>query len=180
MLFLVINIHPMVKNMILNIKCTYDQIMRRCVLLESVAACPGLVGAMCRHLKSIRLLKRDLGWMETLIEESHNERMHLIAFLHFYKPGFAMKSLILLAQATMMSSFFIAYLVAPRVVHRSVGYLEEEAVKTYSRILQEIEMVGMMIGPYNLHLNLQLHIGRCDLMQLFYDMVGYIRADEAT
>ena len=35
-----------------------------------------------------------------------------------------------------MNMFFLAYLVSPRFCHRFVGYLEEEAVKTYTYCLE--------------------------------------------
>ena len=47
----------------------------RFIFLESVAGVPGMVAAMLRHLHSMRRLKRDNGWIETLLEESQNERM---------------------------------------------------------------------------------------------------------
>jgi hypothetical protein len=34
---------------------------------------------------------------------------------------------------------FFAYLLSPRTVHRFVGYLEEEAVITYTRQIKDIE-----------------------------------------
>lgn len=34
----------------------------RNIFLESVAGVPGMVGGMLRHLRSMRLLKRDNGW----------------------------------------------------------------------------------------------------------------------
>jgi hypothetical protein len=49
--------------------------LTRFVFLESVAGVPGMVAAMLRHLNSMRRLKRDNGWIETLLEESQNERM---------------------------------------------------------------------------------------------------------
>ena len=42
----------------------------RNIFLESVAGVPGMVAGMLRHLRSMRLMKRDHGWMETLLEES--------------------------------------------------------------------------------------------------------------
>ena len=36
--------------------------LRRMVFLESVAAVPGMVGGMLRHLHSLRRMKRDNGW----------------------------------------------------------------------------------------------------------------------
>jgi hypothetical protein len=49
--------------------------MIRNVFLESVAGVPGMVAGMLRHLHSMRRMKRDNGWIETLLEESFNERM---------------------------------------------------------------------------------------------------------
>jgi hypothetical protein len=37
------------------------------------------------------------------------------------------------------NALFFAYLMSPRTVHRFVGYLEEEAVLTYTRQIQDIE-----------------------------------------
>ena len=34
----------------------------RFVFLETVAGVPGMVGGMLRHLRSLRRMKRDLGW----------------------------------------------------------------------------------------------------------------------
>lgn len=39
-----------------------------------------MVGGMLRHLNSLRRMKRDNGWIETLLEESYNERMHLLTW----------------------------------------------------------------------------------------------------
>jgi len=50
---------------------------QRNVFLESVAGVPGMVGGMLRHLHSMRRMKRDNGWIETLLEESYNERYEL-------------------------------------------------------------------------------------------------------
>lgn len=41
----------------------------RYIFLESVAGVPGMVAGMLRHLRSLRGLKRDNGWIETLLEE---------------------------------------------------------------------------------------------------------------
>jgi len=44
------------------------------VLIDCLGV-PGMVAGMLRHLHSMRRMKRDNGWMETLLEESYNERM---------------------------------------------------------------------------------------------------------
>ena len=66
---------------------TERQYMIRNIFLESVAGVPGMVAGMLRHLHSMRRLKRDNGWIETLLEESYNERMHLLTFLKMGEPG---------------------------------------------------------------------------------------------
>lgn len=60
---------------------TEAQWLVRFIFLESIAGVPGMIAGMLRHLHSIRRLKRDNGWIETLLEESYNERMHLLVCL---------------------------------------------------------------------------------------------------
>ena len=42
--------------------------LNRCIILESVAGVPGMVGGMARHLRSLRTLNRDNGWIHHLLE----------------------------------------------------------------------------------------------------------------
>ncbi|KAJ5125779.1 hypothetical protein N7448_005093 [Penicillium atrosanguineum] len=120
-------------------KMTEKKWMARFVFLESVAGVPGMVGGMLRHLRSLRKMKRDNGWIETLLEEAFNERMHLLTFLKLAEPGWFMRLMVLGAQGVFFNGFFISYLISPRICHRFVGYLEEEAVITYTRAIQELE-----------------------------------------
>jgi hypothetical protein len=94
---------------------------------------------MLRHFRSLRSMKRDNGWIETLLEDAYNERMHLLTFLKMSEPGFFMKVMILGAQGVFVNAFFLSYLVAPKSCHRFVGYLEEEAVHTYTLAIQDLE-----------------------------------------
>ncbi|KAE8213137.1 hypothetical protein CF327_g3306 [Tilletia walkeri] len=113
--------------------------LTRIVFLESIAGAPGLVAGMARHLQSLRLMRRDKGWIATLLEEAENERMHLLTFLTYARPGRFMRFMILLAQGVFTNVYFIAYLMGPRIAHRWIGYLEEEACVTYTRILQDLD-----------------------------------------
>lgn len=113
--------------------------LNRIVFLETVAGVPGLVGAMVRHLKSLRRMERDYGWIHTLLEEAENERMHLMSALQLKKPGLGFRLFVLVTQGIFLPFFTLAYLVSPRYCHRFVGYLEEEAVKTYSKLLKLLE-----------------------------------------
>ena len=53
----------------------------RMIILETVAGVPGMVGGMHTHLRSIRALEQDHGWIHHLLQEAENERMHLFFFM---------------------------------------------------------------------------------------------------
>lgn len=111
----------------------------RAIVLETVAAVPGMVGAMFTHLTSLRSMKDDEGWIRTLMEEAENERMHLMTFIEVAKPTLFERLVILMAQWIFLALFSILYLVSSRTAHRVVGYFEEEAVISYTLYLQEID-----------------------------------------
>ena len=66
--------------------------LARIIFLETVAGIPGMAAGMARHLKSLRTLERDNGWIHHLLQEAENERMHLFIFLHLRNPGVLMRS----------------------------------------------------------------------------------------
>lgn len=111
----------------------------RAVVLETVAAVPGMVGGMLLHLKSLRRIRDDEGWIRTLLDEAENERMHLMTFIHVAEPSILERLLILAAQGVFFNLYFVLYLVSPKTAHRIVGYLEEEAVRSYTQYLAEID-----------------------------------------
>ena len=111
----------------------------RAIVLETVAAVPGMVGAMFTHLTSLRRMKDDDGWIRTLLEEAENERMHLMTFIEIAQPTVFERLVILLAQWVFLVLFSILYLVSSRTAHRVVGYFEEEAVTSYTLYLKEID-----------------------------------------
>ena len=111
----------------------------RAVVLETVAAVPGMVGGLLQHLKSVRHIREDQGWIRELLDEAENERMHLMTFVHIAQPSRGERWLIMIAQAIFYNVFFFTYLLAPRTAHRIVGYLEEEAVVSYTQYLAEID-----------------------------------------
>ncbi|KAJ7391966.1 hypothetical protein OS493_016273 [Desmophyllum pertusum] len=121
-------------------KMTENKWLNRIIMLETVAGVPGMIAAMARHFHSLRKLSRDHGWIHTLLEEAENERMHLMTALELKQPGIIFRGIILLAQGVFVNFFFIAYLLSPRFCHRFVGYLEEEAVKTYTYCLKVINI----------------------------------------
>lgn len=111
----------------------------RAIVLETVAAVPGMVGATLVHLKSLRRMEDDRGWIRTLMEEAENERMHLMTFIEVAKPTLFERLVILGVQWVFYIAFFALYLISARTAHRVVGYFEEEAVISYTLYLQEID-----------------------------------------
>ena len=112
----------------------------RAVVLETIAAVPGMVGATLQHLKALRRMRGDGGWIHILMDEAENERMHLMTFIEIAKPTLLERWLILIAQGVFYNSFFLLYLVSSRTAHRMVGYFEEEeAIISYTDYLAEIE-----------------------------------------
>ncbi|MEM8790741.1 MAG: alternative oxidase [Pseudomonadota bacterium] len=111
----------------------------RAVVLETVAAVPGMVGGLLQHLKAIRHIRDDQGWIRELLDEAENERMHLMTFIQIAQPTVFERGLIMVAQAIFFNFYFFLYLFAPRTAHRVVGYLEEEAVVSYTQYLDEVD-----------------------------------------
>uniref|UniRef100_A0A7S0V1I1 Alternative oxidase n=1 Tax=Hemiselmis tepida TaxID=464990 RepID=A0A7S0V1I1_9CRYP len=120
-------------------KVTKNKVLNRAIFLETVAGVPGMTAGMLRHLKSLRSMDHDHGWIHTLLEEAENERMHLLTFIQLKKPDLYFRTCVLVAQGIFMNAFFVAYLISPHFCHRFVGYLEEEAVHTYESILDHID-----------------------------------------
>lgn len=111
----------------------------RAIVLETVAAVPGMVGATLTHLRCLRRMEDDKGWIRTLMEEAENERMHLMTFIEVAKPSLFERVAVLAAQWVFYIGFFVLYLVSARTAHRLVGYFEEEAVISYTHYLKEID-----------------------------------------
>jgi len=111
----------------------------RAVVLETVAAVPGMVGATLNHLKCLRRMEDDRGWIKTLMDEAENERMHLMTFIEVCKPTLFERFVVVAVQWVFYLFFFGLYLVSSKTAHRVVGYFEEEAVISYTHYLAEID-----------------------------------------
>ena len=111
----------------------------RAVVLETVAAVPGMVGGALQHLKSLRSMKSDDGWIKVLLDEAENERMHLMTFIEIAKPNAFERLMIVVAQGLFYNLLFLLYLFSAKTAHRLVGYFEEEAVYSYSEYLNGVE-----------------------------------------
>lgn len=112
----------------------------RAVVLETVAAVPGMVGGTLQHLRLLRRMEEGGDdWIRALLDEAENERMHLMTFIHIAKPTSAERILVILAQGVFFNLFFLLYLISSKTAHRMVGYLEEEAVCSYTEYLAGVD-----------------------------------------
>jgi len=124
--------------------------------------------------------------------------MHLLTFLKMAEPGWFMKFMILGAQGVFFNGelsscracfspllmnwlgFFISYLISPRTCHRFVGYIEEEAVKTYTIAIQDIDE-GKLPAWKTLEAP-EIAVRYWNMPEgkrTMKDLLMYIRADEA-
>jgi ubiquinol oxidase len=111
----------------------------RAVVLETIAAVPGMVGGTLQHLRSLRRMENDRGWIHRLLEEAENERMHLLTFMRIARPSGFERLLVLLAQGIFYNGYFLLYLLSPRTAHRVTGYFEEEAIISYTEYLAGVD-----------------------------------------
>lgn len=148
----------------------------RAIVLETVAAVPGMVGGTLTHLRCLRRMVDDDGWIRTLMEEAENERMHLMCFVALARPSVFERSVIVVVQWLFYVGFFLLYVVSPRTAHRVVGYFEEEAVVSYTLYLAEIDAGRVPNVPAPA---LARHYWKLPADATLRDMVLVVRADEA-
>ncbi len=148
----------------------------RAVVLETIAAVPGMVAGMLIHLKSLRKMEDDKGWIKTLLDEAENERMHLMTFIHIAKPTFIERAIILIAQFIFIITYGVIYLISQRTAHRIVGYFEEEAVISYTEYLNELENGKIPDQPAP---EIAINYWNLPLHSTLKDVVKVIRDDEA-
>lgn len=148
----------------------------RAMMLETVAAVPGMVAGLLLHLQSLRRFQHTGGWIRALLDEAENERMHLMTFMEVSKPAWYERLLVLTVQGIFFNAYFVVYLLSPKVAHRVVGYLEEEAVYSYTEFLKEIDAGRIENVPAPA---IAIDYWRLPKDARLRDVVMVIRADEA-
>ena len=148
----------------------------RAVVLETVAAVPGMVAGMLLHLKSLRKMQDDKGWIKILLDEAANERMHLMTFIEIAKPTFVERIIIMMAQFIFILMYLFIYIISQKTAHRIVGYFEEEAVISYTEYLKEIEegKIENIKAP-----EIAINYRNQPLNSRLKDVIEVIRDDEA-
>jgi ubiquinol oxidase len=148
----------------------------RAIVLETVAGVPGMVGATLSHLRALRLMQDDRGWIRTLMDEAENERMHLMTFIEIAQPSWFERLVILTVQWVFYIFFFFLYLISSKTAHRLVGYFEEEAVISYTLYLKEIDEGRSPNVPAPA---IAIHYWKLPADATLRDVVLKVRADEA-
>ena len=162
---------------------TTSKIMLRGIFLETIAAVPGFVAAIFRHFRALRTMQRDGGWTNLLLEEAENEKLHLLTMIRMYEPGTLFRYAVVVGQIGFATFFGIAYALNPAFCHRLVGYIEEEACSTYTKIINAIEHAPADSDLAKWQTAIAPAIGRSywhlGETGTILDLIKAIRADEA-
>ncbi|KAI9125122.1 hypothetical protein K1719_003738 [Acacia pycnantha] len=148
----------------------------RAMMLETVAAVPGMVAGMILHLKSLRRFEHSGGWIKALVEEAENERMHLMTFMEVSNPRWYERALVIAVQGVFFNAYFLGYLMSPKFAHRMVGYLEEEAIHSYTEFLKELDKGNIENVPAPA---IAIDYWQLPAGSTLRDVVMVVRADEA-
>lgn len=95
------------------------------------------------------------------------------------QPSPIFRAFVLSAQGVFFNLFFASYLLSPRVCHRFVGYLEEEAVHTYTNCLKDIEQGHIKHWGTTPAPEIAKQYWRLPADATVRDVVAAVRADEA-
>ncbi|CAN6237997.1 unnamed protein product [Urochloa humidicola] len=148
----------------------------RAMMLETVAAVPGMVAGAVLHLRSLRRFEQSGGWIRVLLEEAENERMHLMTFMEVSQPRWHERALVVAVQGVFLHAYLAAYLLSPATAHRMVGYLEEEAVHSYTEFLRDLDAGKIEEVPAPA---IAVDYWRLPAGATLRDVVEVVRADEA-
>lgn len=109
----------------------------------------------------------------------HSHRYFLLKNL----SGYIFRAAVIGAQFGFGSFFFTAYMISPAWCHRFVGYVEEEACHTYTKILDEMDvapehstLAEWRDAPAPKIAKGYWHLGERGTV---YDVMKAVRADEA-
>jgi Alternative oxidase len=98
-------------------------------------------------------------------------------------PGHLFRAAVIAGQLSFGSAFLLAYVISPKFCHRFVGYVEEEAVATYTKIVDAIEIApdDTELATWRTQLAPRIARSYWKLGEngTVLDMIYAIRADEA-
>jgi len=121
------------------------------MMLETVAAVPGMVGGLLR--------------------------MHLMTFMEVSNPRWYERALVFTVQGVFFNAYFLGYIISPKFAHRVVGYLEEEeAIHSFTEFLKELDKGTIENVPAPA---IAIDYWKLPADSTLRDVVMVLRADEA-
>jgi len=112
----------------------------RAVVLETIAAVPGMVAAFFCHLETLRNGRFETTpEMNDMLHEAENERMHLMIILQVVKPSMIERMLIVSAQVIFTIGYSFLYLLSRSTSHRMIEFFEQEAVQSYTNYIALVD-----------------------------------------
>lgn len=96
------------------------------------------------------------------------------------RPSWLTRAVVLGAQGVFYNLFFLTYLITPKTAHRFVAALEEEAVRTYTHCIEDVERG--LVPEWNDKPAPQIAIDYWRMPEdaSLLDVIKAVRADEAT
>ncbi len=91
-----------------------------------------------------------------------------------------LENILLRIKLFLLSAFFIAYIISPKICHRFVGFLEEEAVITYTRCLEDLDAGRLPIWSKTPAPQIAKNYWKLKNDAMMKDVLLAVRADEAT
>ncbi|PHT66457.1 Ubiquinol oxidase 2, mitochondrial [Capsicum annuum] len=116
------------------------------------------------------------GSIKALLEEAENERMHLMTMVELVQPIWYEKLLVIAMQGAFFNFYFVLYLLSPKLAHRVFGYLEEEAIHSYTLYFNDIDRGEIENVPAPA---IAIDYWRLPKDVTLKDVVTVIRVDEA-
>eukprot|EP00252_Welwitschia_mirabilis_P003652 TRINITY_DN13713_c0_g2_i1.p1 TRINITY_DN13713_c0_g2~~TRINITY_DN13713_c0_g2_i1.p1 ORF type:complete len:144 (-),score=25.35 TRINITY_DN13713_c0_g2_i1:20-397(-) len=92
------------------------------------------------------------------------------------KPRWYEKALVFTVQGVFFNAYFLLYILSPKLAHRIVGYLEEEAIHSYTEFLKELDNGNIPNVPAPA---IAIDYWRMPKDATLRDVVMIVRADEA-
>ena len=161
----------------------YSLIFVRTLVAYISSSCHVRTPRRGKHFRSLRNMTRDGGMLNMFLEEANNERMHLLTFIRMKDPGYAFRAAVIGAQFGFGGFFLLSYMINPAWCHRFVGYVEEEACHTYTKILREMEVApqGSELARWKEEEAPKIAKGYWHLGEdgTVFDVMRVVRADEA-
>lgn len=113
--------------------------IKRIIFLESIAPVPSSTAHFWRIRRSCLFHIADKGIIQQLHDEAENERIHLFIALQIYHPAILFRICLWIVLISFSFYYFIMYIIFPEYSHRLAGYMEEDAISTYSNMISDMD-----------------------------------------